>query len=249
MKSVTILGVQVDCITSSHLFEILSETLTSNAAPKQIVTVNGEIILKAKNNPDYQSAINQSDLRICDSTNLHWVSKLTSSPIPQKLPGSSLVVDICQLAESLKKSVFLLGSKPGIAKAAAAKLQQIFPDLIIAGTSSANPNDAEALREVKKSNAEIVFVAYGAPEQEFWIKKNLESAGAKIYMGVGGTFDMLSGKTPRAPIFMRYPLPLEWLWRLLLEPKRFKRIFNAVVVFPVISVLDIAFNKKKLYDN
>ncbi|MBI4947944.1 WecB/TagA/CpsF family glycosyltransferase [Candidatus Berkelbacteria bacterium] len=245
MKLTTILGVRVDCITSAELIDLISITLNTSSKPKQIITVNGEIILKAKNNPKYKELINNSDIRLCDSTNLHWVSKFTPNPIPQKIPGSSLTLDICQLAQTLEKRVFLLGSKPGVAKKAATKLQELFPKLIIAGTSHANPNDPESVKEVKKSNTDIVFVAYGAPEQEFWIKENLNNAGAKIYMGVGGTFDMLAGITPRAPIYLRYPLPLEWLWRLILQPSRFKRIINAVLVFPILAIIDIAFGDKK----
>ena len=140
------------------------------------------------------------------------------------------------LAETwIRESVYLLGAKEGIAATAANLLQKSIPNLKIAGTSSKDPNDPNVIYDIRESGADIVLVAYGPPKQEIWIAKNKEKTGAKILVGVGGTFDMIAGVLPRAPKLMR-ALHLEWLWRLILQPSRIGRIWSAVVVFPLKAI-------------
>ncbi len=231
---IRILGVRVDSLSWDDFDHWASEALKGNE-PKQIVTVNGEHILAASGDEKHREVINSADLAVPDSTNVVWVSRLKGRGLEQKIPGVDLVWRLCRLAAERGSSIFLLGSKPGVAQKAANKLQEYLPNLKIAGISSANPNDLYVFKDIKQSGADIVFVGYGAPTQESWIAEHKAETGAKILVGVGGTFDILSGNLPRAPKFIR-SLQLEWLWRLILQPSRISRIWNAVVIFPFKSL-------------
>lgn len=154
--------------------------------------------------------------------------------IPERVTGTDLVYKISKLCEQINCSIFLLGAKEGIAKKASLKLKFLFPNLKIAGTFAGKPNiiaDQKIQTIINRSRPDILFVAFGAPKQEKWIARNLSKLETvKIAMGVGGAFDFISGKIKRAPIQLR-KIGLEWLWRLIHEPKRIGRIFNATCKF------------------
>ncbi|QQG50079.1 MAG: WecB/TagA/CpsF family glycosyltransferase [Candidatus Berkelbacteria bacterium] len=227
---VQILGVRVDNMTWKAVDSFALKALSGNE-PNQIVTVNGEHILAASNNGRHRDVINNADVVVPDATNVVLVSRLKGRGLHQTIPGVDLVLWLAKTAAETNHTVFLLGGGTDIAKVAASKLQSIFPGLKISGTSSADPDELEVIKEIRDASSDIVFVAYGAPKQEYWIAEHKAATGAKILVGVGGTFDMLSGVLPRAPKLMR-SLHLEWLWRLIIQPSRIGRIWNAVIVFP-----------------
>ena len=134
-------------------------------------------------------------------------------------------------------SVFLLGAAPDVAELAAAKLREKNPQLRIVGTYSGSPSEADApeiLRRINAADPQVLLVAFGAPAQDLWIDRyKADLHHVRVAMGVGGTFDFLAGRIKRAPHIFR-SLGLEWLWRLIQEPRRIKRIRNAVVVFPLL---------------
>jgi N-acetylglucosaminyldiphosphoundecaprenol N-acetyl-beta-D-mannosaminyltransferase len=229
--SAKILGVRLDQATWADIDRFCVEALESIGA-HQIVTLNGEIALLATKRADLAAAINQADLVIADSTNMAWAGRRAGLDIPTRTPGSDLVWRLAALAEQHGKGLFLLGGQEGVAEDAAKALQGHFPKLVIHGYSSANPATSESVTAVAEAEADIVLVAYGAPKQEIWIAENKDALGAKLLVGVGGTFDMLSGRLKRAPGWVQ-SLSLEWLWRFLQQPSRIGRIWRAVVVFPL----------------
>jgi len=233
-NSVTILGCRIDNVTWDTIIEFAKQALKGSQA-RQIVTLNGEFILAAQRDEEFRQTINGADLVIPDSTNIVWVSRLRGGNLTQITPGSDCTVKLCELAAKMGKSVYFLGGRGGVAQKSAERLQYQFPGLTVAGWSEADPNSIDPA-DIAASGADIVLVAYGAPKQDKWIAKNGSATGAKLLMGVGGTFDMLAGRLPRAPKIMR-ALHLEWLWRLLLQPSRIGRIWNAVVVFPIRALL------------
>lgn len=233
---IKILGVRVDNMSWTAVDNFAKQALAGDE-PNQVVTVNGEHILAAQKNPKHRDVINNADLVVPDTTNVLLVSKLKGRGLAQTIPGVDLSLRLAKIAAETNSSLFLLGSRYGIAEKAAKKLQEMYPGLIIAGFSSADPGKKRVVEEIRQSGADIVLVAYGAPTQEYWIAENKAATGAKILVGVGGTFDMVAGVLPRAPKFLRN-LHLEWLWRLILQPSRFGRIWKAVVVFPLRSLFD-----------
>jgi len=129
---------------------------------------------------------------------------------------------------------FLLGAKNGIAKLTEQKLKKIYPNLSIVGIFSGDADekgDRIALSIINQAKPDLLFIAYGAPKQEKWIARNLEKLPTiKLAIGIGGAFDMVSGKIKRAPLWVR-KISLEWLWRLAMEPRRINRIYNATIKF------------------
>ncbi|MEK7170715.1 MAG: WecB/TagA/CpsF family glycosyltransferase [Patescibacteria group bacterium] len=232
----SIFGVRIDRLSWPELDQYCQKALLEDT-PKHIVTANGEILLKAAENKKYAETLNGAELVIPESTNVAWVLALRGKPVKQTTSGADLVNHLARIATENQKSIFLLGGREGIAAKAGEQLQKSNPDLQIAGTSNADSDDPYAFKRIRDSGADIILVAYGAPKQEEWIAKHKSELGAKILVGVGGTFDMLAGVTPRAPQFFR-TLHLEWLWRLILQPSRIGRIWRAVVVFPIKAVLD-----------
>lgn len=228
-----ILGVKIDIVTWAEIVRFCKQALVQ-AAPQMIVTVNGEIVLESLKDANYKKILNSADLAIADSTNIIWVGRLKGFKFPYRTPGSELFWEICEIADDMKKSVYFLGGAENTAELTAERVLQRYPEIEIAGFSGADPS-AETAAEVRKRNPDVVFVAYGAPKQEKWIAQYKDQITAKIIVGVGGTFDMVSGRLRRAPDWM-LKMHLEWLWRLYLQPKRIGRIFKAVVIFPLRAI-------------
>ncbi|MCX6810912.1 MAG: WecB/TagA/CpsF family glycosyltransferase [Candidatus Berkelbacteria bacterium] len=151
--------------------------------------------------------------------------KYLKKPIPERISGSDFVWDLSRYAAKNDLRIFLLGGDPTVPEQAALKLQTDIYNLKVAGTFEGSPkpqDEIKILELMKKDKPDILFVAYGVPAEELWLEKNLAKTGAKIGIGVGGTFDFLAGRRKRAPKFVR-TIGLEWLWRLILEPRRYRR--------------------------
>lgn len=255
LLTMKLMGVRIDELT-------LDEARAALEHPQVIFTPNPEILLEAQKNEEFSKVLNRATLSLPDGHGLLLVSTLLQLPskflrgllyfpalllflfwkcpftrvFPEIIHGSDFMEELVQWAAFNKKSVFFLGGKGGVAKKTAEQFKKRFPSLKVAGYSEENPSEAAFLR-VKNSGAEVIFVAYGAPKQEFWIVQYASKIPGLIHaMGVGGSFDFYSEEVKRAPWFLR-KLGLEWLWRLSINPlQRFKRIWNAVVVFPLQSL-------------
>lgn len=192
------------------------------------VTPNPEIVMAAGNDPALRDAILSADLILPDGVGLIWASKILGRPIHHRLPGidfaSSMLVKIADRCGS----VYLLGAKPGVAQLAGEKLAQCYPGLRIAGTHHgyfSAGEEASILKEIRQSGAELLFVCLGSPRQELWMKKNSADLPGVLMVGLGGSLDVYSGRIRRAPPLWRR-LGLEWLFRLLQEPKRITRMIR-----------------------
>lgn len=148
---------------------------------------------------------------------------LLTRVIPEKISGSDFVWDLARFSASKNLRLFLLGGAPTVAERAALTLQTEIIGLRVAGISSGTPAETNKILEaIKKSRADILLVCFGAPKQEKWLAENLVKTGCKIGVGLGGTFDFLAGTRQRAPKFIQ-KIGLEWLFRLIWEPTRFRR--------------------------
>lgn len=151
--------------------------------------------------------------------------KYLTKPIPERISGSDFIWDLSKFAVTKNFKIFLLGGEPTVPEQAALKLQTDIYNLKVAGTYQGSPkpeDESKILDLIKKDKPDILFVAYGVPAEELWLERNLGKSGAKIGIGVGGTFDFLAGRRKRAPKFFR-TIGLEWLWRLIIEPRRYRR--------------------------
>lgn len=178
-----------------------------------------------------------------------WHSKNDKKRFNKAIHGSDLTMEILRNQSIGRHSIFLLGNKYGLnsktAELTAQKLQREYPHLKIAGHADSDFSDTTLVKKINESGAEILLVGFGAPKQEIWIYQHLdELSNLKVAIGIGGTFDFITGIIPRAPKIMRQ-LGLEWLFRLYKQPKRIKRIFNAALVFPYQIIKDRLVNPDK----
>jgi N-acetylglucosaminyldiphosphoundecaprenol N-acetyl-beta-D-mannosaminyltransferase len=240
---VDILGIKIDKITNSELAEKLEEFMNSGVE-HYIITANPEIIVEAQKDIKFHEIINNADLTIPDGFGLLLASRFLSGleKLSERITGVDLVYKTAKiLAENpVKRKVFFLGAREGAAKAAAEKLKKIFSGLEFAGTFSGDGNekgDRVAVSIINQAKPDILFVAYGAPKQEKWIARNLKKMpSVRLAIGVGGAFDIISGRIRRAPQWTR-KAGLEWLWRLIQEPRRIGRIYNATVKFASLIIV------------
>ncbi|WP_079527271.1 WecB/TagA/CpsF family glycosyltransferase [Halobacillus hunanensis] len=216
------LGVNV----SSHSYEQLKEKVMSDIEQKRqsyIVAINPEKILKAQQDVELRHLLNQATYQIPDGVGVLLASKIKGGNISQRVTGIDMFLTLCEQASLHDKSVFLYGAKPGVAEKAKEGLLRRYPNLKIAGVLDGYVKDQDFIKqEINAANPDILFVALGSPRQEHWIVENMKHLNVRIFQGVGGSFDVLSGKVKRAPaIFQRFGV--EWLYRLILEPWRIKR--------------------------
>lgn len=235
-NTIDILGVRIDNLSVGEIKEKISFFLENKPEQKFLITLNPEILLKAHSDEKYKKILNSADLNICDGFGLKLASFLRGKRTIARFAGADLANFMLKYANKYNLRVVIIATKDSLSAPSEieAALQKNFPNL---SAKSEYFTGSEVFFEngIIKS-AEVVFVNFGAPEQEKFIYENRRNfPNAKVLIGVGGTFDFLTGKIRRAPRLMRL-IGLEWLWRLLLEPKRFKRICNAVVLFPILSL-------------
>ncbi len=224
-RSVRILGVRIDDITMDEALARM-EAMVSEGKAHQVVTVNPEFVIRAQRDPAFHTVLEEADLALPDGFGLLWAARLLGCPLRERVAGSDTVPKIAQLAAHKGYRLFLLGAAPGVAARAAEVLVNQNPGLQIAGTFAGSPHpdlDDELVTRVRSNRPHFLFVAYGAPHQDFWIHRNLHRLGVPVCMGVGGTLDFIAGVTPRAPRWMR-ERGLEWLYRLVRQPWRWRRM-------------------------
>jgi len=226
MHSVEILGVRVDDVTMAETVAYVGQCLGEPAAPcRQIATVNPEFVMTARRQPDFASVLAASDLNLPDGANGVRAARLLGRPLRERVAGSDLIWRLAERGAECGWRVFMLGAGEGVAAQAAAKLCARYPALRIVGVWSGSPAASEQdslVARVNASEAQLLWVAYGAPAQDLWIARNRARLKVQVAMGVGGSFDFVAGRLPRAPAWMQQA-GLEWLFRLGLQPWRIRR--------------------------
>jgi heptosyltransferase-2 len=224
----SLLGLPVDAVTYDGWLKRIGEWVATGERCHHVCTMNPEFVMIAQQDVNFRNILQRADLRVPDGVGLLWAMRRRGRPLPQRVTGSDGVPIIAQAAARHGWRLFLLGAAEGVADKAAEVLRARNPGLQIVGTYSGSPapEDEDRLVEmVNASGADILFVAFGAPEQDKWIARNLPRLKPKMAMGVGGTFDFIAGIVPRAPLWMQR-LGLEWLFRLYLQPWRIGRMLR-----------------------
>ncbi|MCC6614401.1 MAG: WecB/TagA/CpsF family glycosyltransferase [Anaerolineae bacterium] len=224
------LGIPVDAITYAEWFELIDAWVhdTADTRCRHVCTVNPEFIMIAQDDVNFRNILRRADLCIPDGVGLLWAARQQGTPLPERVTGSDGVPRIAQVAAERGWRIFLLGAAPGVADKAAEILRSRSPGVQIVGTYSGSPAPEEEdalVAMVNASGADILFVAYGAPEQDKWIARNLPRLKPRMAMGVGGSLDFIAGVLPRAPMWMQRA-GLEWLYRLYLQPRRIGRMMR-----------------------
>ncbi|MGQ9512170.1 WecB/TagA/CpsF family glycosyltransferase [Thermodesulfitimonas sp.] len=224
-QRVEILGVPVDAVTVAGAVARVSE-LIARRGTHQVVTLNPEYLYRAQKEPDLLAIAREACLVTADGVGILWAASVYGYSLPERVTGIDLLVALCDRAAAEGWRVFFLGGQPGVAAAAAGRLREQYPGLVVAGEHHgyfAASEEAMVLEKIKAATPQLLFVGLGAPKQERWIYKYRQELKNVVAMGVGGSFDVLSGRTKRAPAWMRR-WGLEWLGRLFYEPRRWRRM-------------------------
>lgn len=230
--SLMVLGVRVDRMTQHQALERIDQFVAlrreqgAQVPCQQVITVNTEFIIEAQRNQPFRQCINGAALVVPDGMGVVWATRYLGKPAPERVTGTDMLPDVARLCARRGYRLYLLGAAPGVAEAAAERLCVLAPGLQIAGTYAGSPapsEEDELCERVRQAQADILCVAYGAPAQELWIARNLSRLPVAVAMGVGGAYDFLSGRKPRAPKVMQN-MGLEWLYRLSREPWRIWRM-------------------------
>jgi N-acetylglucosaminyldiphosphoundecaprenol N-acetyl-beta-D-mannosaminyltransferase len=220
-----IAGIRVDLVTTADVLRMVKAARRARE-PVRIVTVNAEFVVRAQHDVSFRDAIERADVATPDSTGILWALRRQGHRLPYRVGGSDLIWSLCLQAAEFGQRVFLLGGQEGIGERAASRLHAAYPDLAIAGVHAGSPSpheEADIVHLIRRSRTDILFVAFGAPQQDLWIDRNLARTGATCALGVGGSLDYVAGTTRRAPVWMRQA-GLDWLWRLLHQPWRWRRM-------------------------
>lgn len=227
-ESIVLFNVRISSLTFERLCERLAENLRL-ADGGYIVTPNVNHICTCYRDPQFRVIYNEAFLALADGTPIIWASHLFGKPLPQKLSGSDMVPRLCEFAALRGHSVYFLGGSPGSAEETARIMQHMYPSLKVAGVDcpefgfeKVREKNDSVLERIQATKPDLLFVALGAPKQERWMHANAGRLGASISIGVGGTFEFISGRVRRAPHWMQ-ETGMEWLWRLAHEPRRLWR--------------------------
>lgn len=224
-NKVNILGVKVDKVTIDEAVSKIFNMLDEEGA-HTVFTPNSEIILMAYKDSRFCDVLNSADLLTADGIGVVYASKILGDAISQRAAGYDIACEVVEKIAKTGHKLFLFGGKPQIAEMAKERLEKKYPFIQIVGTRNGyfrDEDEEDIINEINQSGADIVFVCLGAPKQEMWIYKNKDKLKTKVLMGVGGSLDVFAGVVERAPdVWCK--LGLEWFYRLVKEPWRFRRM-------------------------
>ncbi len=221
---VTILGFPVHPVTYASLLDLVAAFVAAGR-PRQVCTANPEFLMTARRVPEFAAVLRQADLVLPDGVGLLWAARYQGHPLPERVTGSDGIYLLAERAAKEGWRLYLLGAAPGVAAQAGLVLAARYPGLAVAGALAGSPDDGEypAIASfIRQSQPHILLVAYGAPWQDLWITRHKDDLAVPVCIGVGGAFDHIVGVQRRAPRWL-IRLNLEWLWRLLTQPWRWRR--------------------------
>ena len=242
-RRLNILGARID---ESPLAEsarrcalfLRQKSLAEGGRLYHVLTVNPEFVMTARRDQEFAAIIEQCDLATPDGSGIILASLILGQRLSGRTTGVALADQLVKLAAEKGYRVFLLGAAPGVAAEAGRIWSRMYPGLHVAGSYPGSPDSAEAdeiTARITAAQADILFVAFGAPKQDLWIERNRASLPTvRLAMGVGGVFDYLTGRVPFAPAWLR-AIGMEWLYRLYKQPWRWKRML-ALPVFVLLVV-------------
>ena len=225
IPSIRILGVRVDNLNLAQTVDRILAFVEADL-PHQVVTLNPEFVMRAQHDAAFCAVLEGADLAVPDGVGLLLAARYLGTPLQGRATGVETTLALAARAAGRGLTLYLLGAQPGVAEEAAAQLVKRIPGLRIAGTYAGSPSpeeETEIVERIRKAAPDVLLVAYGAPQQDLWIARNLERLGVPVAMGVGGVFDYISGRVPWAPAPCRR-LGLEWLYRLIHQPWRWRRM-------------------------
>jgi N-acetylglucosaminyldiphosphoundecaprenol N-acetyl-beta-D-mannosaminyltransferase len=224
VEQTRVLGVRVDCMDMAAALGRI-EALVDAGGRHLVATVNPEFVMRARQDREFARVLESADLCLADGTGVVWAARRQGCNLREPVTGVDLIPRLAALCARRRFRLFLLGAAPGVAADLASRLRADHPGLEVAAHSGSpdSSSDAETLGLILDQRPQVLLVAYGAPGQELWIDRMRDRLGVALSMGVGGAFDYLTGRVPRAPRWMRQA-GMEWLFRLGTQPWRIRRM-------------------------
>lgn len=220
-----ILGVGFDNISKAEAVEH-AYAIQSEHKAYYVVTPNPEIVMLALENEEMRSAAQDAELVIPDGIGIIYGAKILGTPMKERIPGIDFTTALMEKMDKQGRSVFLFGSKPGVAEKAAENLAQRFPNIKFVGTNDGYfSDDTPIIEKINAAKPDLLLVCLGAPKQEKWMQSNAKNLDVGLMIGAGGSLDVFAGVVERAPEAWQ-KMGLEWLYRLLKEPKRIGRMMR-----------------------
>lgn len=226
LERVNICGVKIDQYSFDEVVKRIVDHALSGKKPEYVVTPNAMHILSLTKDADFWEIYRQALLVVPDGVSLLWAAKFLNTPLNGRVNGTDLFEKLCAVASETGLKVFLLGGRPGAASKAQEILKSRHPSLQIVGIHCPPYNFESQIAElevinskIKDARPDLLFVGLGAPKQEKWIAANYQQLGVPISVGIGVSFELVAKMVKRAPIWMQ-KMGLEWLFRLIVEPKR-----------------------------
>jgi len=225
-NKISVLDVNIDNLNIQEAIKKAEGSLLSKE-PGLIVTPNPEMIVASLKDIEIRNIINNAYISVADGVGLMIAGRILGRKFKQRIAGIDLMLELVKVAKAKRYKIFLFGGKEGVAEEAVKVL-----DADVVGTYQGySMNDHGAIESIKKSKPDMLFIGMGSPKQEKWAAKYLKELGVPLVMCVGGSLDVIAGRVKRAPIFMRR-MGIEWLWRLITEPRRWRRM----LVLPVFII-------------
>lgn len=224
VPKVNIFGVPISKLNFRETVEVIVKAAESGK-PHQVITANPIMVMTALEYPDYMQMMKRAELIVPDGTGVVWASRYVGNPVAERVPGIELMQALLEIAQERGWRVYFVGASPEVIAAAAAKIRERYPNLQLAFRDGYfdEEKDGEVIADIREFGPRFLFVGRNVAKQEPWIDRYKHELNVPVMMGVGGSFDVLSGKLKRAPqLFQR--LGLEWLYRLLQEPSRYRRM-------------------------
>ena len=225
---VNILGVMVHKVNVEQASDRIIEYISDSEGAKSVFTPNSEIIMAAYRDPEFCNLLNSSDLLTADGIGVVYASKIVKNPIAERAAGYDIACRTLEKLARLGGSLYLFGSKPGVAELAAANIESRYSGVKVVGMSDGYFDEVKEkaiIEDIKRTKPDLLFVCLGAPKQERWISAHKSELGAKVCMGIGGSLDVFAGTVKRAPEFYTKH-GIEWLYRLMKQPSRFVRMLD-----------------------
>jgi N-acetylglucosaminyldiphosphoundecaprenol N-acetyl-beta-D-mannosaminyltransferase len=240
LDSITVHGMRVDRVTMDDVLARCDRFL-AESTPRHIVTADASMVITARDDPEFARIVADADLVTPDGAGILWASRRLGTPVTAKVSGVDLSERLVARSAQNGARVYFFGAAPGIAEAAAQRMHERHPGANLVGVRDGfyrPENEAQVVAEIAAAQPDILLVALGIPRQEKFIARHKAALGAKVLIGVGGTLDVFSGTVRRAPVWMQ-KASLEWAYRLLSDPRQFKKRLQKQRLLPRFVALTI----------
>ncbi len=235
IERVTIWGLPLARLTLKETVETVASLVAARRSA-YFITANVHYAMLTERHHDLRAINEGAAFVLADGKPLVWASRLTKTPLPERVAGSDLIFELARAGAERGHRFFLLGAAPGVGAAAAARLCQLNPGLQIVGVESPDLTNASRVEEaalaarIREANTDILYVALGQPKGERFIVRNLDAFGLAVCVQVGASLDFVADRVRRAPVWMQRS-GLEWVYRLLQEPRRLFGRYAANLIF------------------